>query len=228
MLSDSQIERYSRQIILPQVGGKGQEKLLRARVLVNGSGPLQTAVLFYLAAAGVGTVGVITLAPSPVFSAFAPEQDDPITATLTRLNPDCTVLIHRPTEVDTPEQIVQRYDLALSPPDSLHEVCYALHKPFLCAQVSAVGAWMFPCLGYELNSPCLSCIPQQYFGEARETAPLAGLFLGTLLATEAIKFILGLSCPSGRLLFCQFPALHFSEPIVPKDPQCAVCGSFSR
>lgn len=228
MLSDPQIERYSRQIILPQVGGKGQEKLLRARVLVNDSGLLQTAALFYLAAAGVGTVGVITPAPLPVFPAFAPEQDDPVSLALTRLNPDCTVLIHRLAEAATPEQIVRGYDLVLSPPDSLYEVCYALHRPFLCAQVSTVGAWIFPCLGYEPNNPCLSCIPQQYFEEARETSPLAGLFLGTLLATETIKFLLGLSRPSGKLLLCQFPALHFSEQVVRKDPQCVVCGSFSR
>ena len=74
MLSDSQIERYSRQIILPQVGGKGQEKLLRARVLVNGNEPLQTAALLYLAAAGVGTIGVIANDSSPVLSAFAPKH----------------------------------------------------------------------------------------------------------------------------------------------------------
>jgi hypothetical protein len=136
--------------------------------------------------------------------------------------------MHSPAEVATPEQIVQGYDLVLSSPDSLHDVCYALRKPFLCAQVSAVGAWMFPCLGYELNSPCLSCIPRQYVAEAGEASLLAGLFLGTLLTTEAIKFILGLSRPAGKLLFYQFPALQFSEQIVPKDPQCAVCGAFSR
>ncbi|HKA55520.1 MAG TPA: ThiF family adenylyltransferase, partial [Candidatus Binatia bacterium] len=144
MLSDSQIERYSRQIILPQVGGKGQEKLLRARVLVHGSGPLQTAALLYLAAAGVGTLGVIAGDSSPVLSAFALDQKDTTSAALTRLNPDCTVVIHEAMTCPGPEQIVQGYDLVLSPPGPLHETCYTLRRPFLCAQVSAAGAWLFP------------------------------------------------------------------------------------
>ncbi|NOT53159.1 MAG: hypothetical protein HOP18_01000, partial [Deltaproteobacteria bacterium] len=59
MLTDDQIERYSRQIILPQVGGKGQEQLLRARVLLNGTGPLQETAVVYLAAVGIGTIGIL-------------------------------------------------------------------------------------------------------------------------------------------------------------------------
>lgn len=225
MLSDSQIERYSRQIILPQVGGKGQEKLLRARVLVNGDGPLQTAALLYLAAAGVGTIGVITHAPSPVLSAFAPDQRDTTSAALTRLNPDCTVITYKETAAADSRQLVNAYDLVLSPPDPLHEVCYALRRPFLCAQVSATGAWLFPCLGYEPDRACLQCLPPHFFGEGGNAPALAALFLGTLQATEAIKLILGLAHSSlDKLLLCQFPALHFSGHIVQKDPQCKLCG----
>jgi molybdopterin-synthase adenylyltransferase len=223
MLSDPQIERYSRQIILPQVGGKGQEKLLRARVVVNGSGPLQTAALLYLAAAGVGTIGVIAGDPSPVLSAFAPNQGDAASAALTRLNPDCTVVIHEAVGPRGPEQIVQGYELVLSLPGPLHETCYTLRRPFLCAQVSAAGAWLFPCLGYEAERPCLRCLPPHLFAGGDAPA-LAALFLGTLQATEAIKFILGLTHPPvDKLLLCQFPALHFSERLVRKDPQCKLC-----
>ncbi|HEV8714561.1 MAG TPA: ThiF family adenylyltransferase [Candidatus Binatia bacterium] len=225
MLSDSQIERYSRQIILPQVGGKGQEKLLRARVLVNGNGPLQTAALFYLAAAGVGTIGVIASDSSAVLSAFAPDQRDPASAALTRLNPDCTVVIHQAMDLPGPEQIVQGYDLVLSPPGPLHETCYTLRRPFLCAQVSAAGAWLFPCLGYEPGHACMHCLPPHLFEGGANAPALAALFLGTLQATEAIKFILGLHSSLDKLLSCQFPALHFSECIVRKDPQCPCCGS---
>src|SRR5919204_1481442 len=109
MLSDSQIERYSRQIILPQVGGKGQEKLLRARVLVNGNGPLQTTALFYLAAAGVGTIGVLASAPFFVFSALAANQKEALVNVLTRLNPDCVVAVHSTEDGVHPEQLVQGY-----------------------------------------------------------------------------------------------------------------------
>jgi adenylyltransferase/sulfurtransferase len=225
MLSDSQIERYSRQIILPQVGGKGQEKLLRARVLVNGSGPLQTIALLYLAAAGVGTIGVIANDSSPVLPAFAPEQEDTISAALTRLNPDCAVVTYKALEAADSKQVVNAYGLVLSPPDPLHEVCYALRRPFLCAQVSAADAWLFPCLGYETDRPCLRCLPRHLFAERTDTSLLASLFLGTLQATEAVKLILGLTGSStGKLLYCQFPALHFSEGPVRKDPQCNLCG----
>src|SRR5713226_4653134 len=158
MLSDSQIERYSRQIILPQVGGKGQEKLLRARVLVNGSGSLQTSALLYLAAAGVGTLGVIANDSDAVFSAFAPDQRDIVSAALPRLNPDCTVVIHKATDASDPKQVVTDYELVLSAPGPLHDICYASRRPFLCAQVSAVDAWLFLCTGYEPDRPCLRCL----------------------------------------------------------------------
>jgi adenylyltransferase/sulfurtransferase len=225
MLSDSQIERYSRQIILPQVGGKGQEKLLRARVLVNGSGPLQTSALLYLAAAGVGTLGVITNDSGAMFPAFAPEQTETVSAALTGLNPDCAVVIHRETDIADSEQLVRKYDLVLSAPGPLHDVCYALRQPFLCAQVSAVDTWLFLCTGYEPDSPCLHCVPRQFFADDKNEHALAALLVGTLQATEAIKLILGLACSSlSRLLYCQFPAQHFSGRIVRKDPQCALCG----
>jgi adenylyltransferase/sulfurtransferase len=225
MLSDAQIERYSRQIILPQVGGKGQEKLLRARVLVNGSGPLQTTALLYLAAAGVNTIGVITAQSYSLLSAFAPDRQEAVSPALTRLNPDCTVVIHETADSGDPERIVRGYDLVLSPPDLLHDVCYALRCPFVCAQASAGNTWLFLCTGYELESPCLRCLPRHLVEDTTDVSLLASLFLGTLQATEAIKLILGLPRSStAKLLHCQFPALSFSERLIQKDPQCDLCG----
>jgi adenylyltransferase/sulfurtransferase len=231
MLTDSQIERYSRQIILPEVGGKGQEKLLRARVLVNGSGPLQTAALFYLAAAGVGTIGVLAHTTPPLLAALVPEYaayEDATTQGLTRLNPDCTVVLHKLEDARHPELLVQQYDLVLSPPDPLHDACYRSHRPFVCAQIATAEAWLCSCRGYEADQPCLHCFPTLPSTREKEhfspDLHLAALFVGTIQTTEALKILLGLhQASTGKLLRYQFPTLRFSESIVPKNPACPLC-----
>ncbi len=193
MLSEIQIERYSRQIILPQLGGKGQEKLLSARVLVNGAGPLQTTVLLYLAAAGVGTIGIRTQDRAhellPIFSAFSPQSEasemsevsgmSAVVATLSRLNPDCTVVQHACSaeqqiggSSSSPgssrsygtEQFVQvhnhAYDLLLSDPDPLLDQWYASGRPFCCSWGQAAEGRLFVC-GGGADEPCFQCIPAE-------------------------------------------------------------------
>lgn len=231
MLSEDQIERYSRQIILPQVGGKGQEKLLQARVLVNGNGLLQGEALFYLAAVGIGTVGIIADDLFPVFSSLAPNGTDPSSWVLRHLNPDCTVTRHATREVALPEelkQLVHEYDLVLSEPDNrLHEACYARRRPFLCATITSTCGWLLICQGYEANLPCLYCVSPPS-GEERSDPCLENLiaaFLGTVQTTEAIKLILDLHrSGSNNLLQCQFPGLHFQQSVAGKNPHCSFCG----
>lgn len=183
MLSETQIERYSRQIILPQLGGKGQEKLLNARVLVNGAGPLQTTALLYLAAAGVGTLGVRAHGTLPVFRAFTvwPEGDQlsEVAATLSRLNPDCTVVQHACSSEQATdssarssnspssslsswtEQFIQGYDLILSEPDPLLDQWYASGRPFCCSWGQAAEGRLFVCNGGR-DLPCFQCIPAEH------------------------------------------------------------------
>lgn len=232
MLSDSQIERYSRQIILPQVGGKGQEKLLHARVLVNGSGLLQSTALLYLAAAGVGTIGIIGNAPLPLLSALSVNPENTVFEVLSSINPDCTTVAHTTASL-YPEELVRQYDLVLSAPDPLHDICYRLRRPFLCAHVSSGEAWLFCCRGYEPDLPCLLCVPAPLVETVRElsllhptdTDPLAAMFLGTLQATETIKLILNLDRSSrGKLWRGRFPGQQFSESMVKKNPACLLCG----
>jgi adenylyltransferase/sulfurtransferase len=130
MLSDEQIERYSRQIILPQVGGKGQERLLRARVLVRANGPLHTAV-HYLAAAGVGTLGVFADSRDTLLTALAGSRKQAASFhVLPCLNPDCSIVLHSAEDTKSPHQLVQAYDCVLSDSASLHDVCYATRRPF--------------------------------------------------------------------------------------------------
>jgi adenylyltransferase/sulfurtransferase len=252
MLSEIQIERYSRQIILPQLGGKGQEKLLDARVLVNGAGPLQTTVLLYLAAAGVGTIGVRAYDQAhemlPLFSAFSPQsgrrQMSEVVATLSRLNPDCTVVEH----VCSDEQIMQAdkhahdyaYDLLVSDPDPLLDQWYASGRSFCCSWGQAAEGRLFVC-GGGADEPCFQCIPteqrvfktaggpsltERQIHESARFELLASLFWGAFQATEALKCIIGLGVASqGRLFECQFPDLQFAEQLVHKDPNCSRCSS---
>jgi molybdopterin/thiamine biosynthesis adenylyltransferase len=230
MLADEQIERYSRQIILPQVGGKGQEKLFRASVLVNGTGPLQEVALLYLAAVGIGTIGVLTDDEAGLFSALMPESLDALTTVPQRLNPECTVVRHkRPDRNDVQylSQLVEGYMLVVSGPDlRLHDACYTVQRPFLCVESTGTQCWLLACRGYEANYPCLHCIALPSEEEARPLfADLAALFLGAQIATEVVKMVLGLNQSGGTTLFrCEFPDLHFDTQHVRKDPDCLCCG----
>jgi len=239
-LSEAQIERYSRQIILPQIGGKGQEVLLRSKVLVNGNGLLRDVALLYLAAAGVGTIGILSAPHSSLFAALLPTQQEPVSATLADLNPDCYVVWHHDTATCPAEQVVQRYDIVLSGPDeSLHAACYALQRPFLCAAVTHTGGWLFAALGYQADFPCLQCVTlHEAMGgadfRARDLrhAPILSsvrsplvMYLGTIQATEAVKLLLGADLSSARKVWqCHFSPLGFSERVVEKNPQCPMCG----
>jgi len=221
MLTDEQIERYSRQIILPHVGGKGQEKLLQARVLVNGTGPLQQVALLYLTAVGIGIIGVL---------ADEASLTNTLLPALQQLNPDCTIVFQDSPETNERKdisQIVYNYDLVLSLPDTtLHEACYLTHRPLLCAQITAESCWFLTCRGYDAHQPCLSCITALSLAETPPTRwnDLAAAFIGTVLATEAIVQILNLH-PShhSKLFQCQFPAFHIQEHVIAKNPHCDFC-----
>ena len=175
MLEDTQIERYSRQIILPQVGGKGQEKLLRSRVYVDGDGLLATAALLYLAAAGVGTIGVARAKAAPVFAALAEQSlgadEQPVAHILRRLNPDCTLV----TRSDEDAQPPHPYDLILATTDALHDGWYAQHKPFVWGAINAADARLFVSRGDRADRPCLRCLfPENPPRPYRATPPRRG------------------------------------------------------
>ena len=228
MLSDLQIERYSRQIILPQVGGKGQERLLHASVLVSGDSPLQTQALLYLTAAGVGRIGVCGTEPLPLLAALVPEHQASAVTALRQLNPDCVIVVYDRQDQQAVMRLVQQYDLVIAEPNAqLHAACYATQRPFLCGQVSATTAWLAVYRGYEDNLPCFACETWPM----SETVPSLGVddepvgpFIGTVLATEAIKCVLGLNpMNTTKLLQCNFPALSFHERVLAKNPHCSVC-----
>ena len=228
MLSDEQIERYSRQIILRQVGGKGQEKLLRSRILVNLTDAMQTSALHYLAAAGVGNLGVFSSPQNPHLASLATLQEQNPFHVITRLNPDCSITFHSREEIKTvPQRIVQNYDVILSDSDSLHDACYKEKKPFLYATATAQEAQLIVCQGHKPNSPCLRCV-QPFFptnSSRSSCAETIALFMGAHLATAALMHILGsASAPETQFLHFRFPDFHCSAEIMNKASTCPLCG----
>jgi len=226
MLSDEQIERYSRQIILPQVGGKGQEKLLRASILACVTGPMQTALLHYLAAVGVGTLGVFSDVQDEILTALSPSQERSPFHVLARLNPDCSVRLHSSKEAQNAQQLVQSYDLIISDSDFLHDACYKERRPFLHATTHGDEAWLVTYRGFEPAAPCLRCIqPSPLFSERTSSfSAIIAFFMGAHLATEAIKQILTpYPAQAGKLLRFQFLDFQSTEEIVKKSAACRLC-----
>ncbi len=243
MLEDAQIERYSRQIILPQVGGKGQERLLRSQVYVDGDGLPAAAALFYLVAAGVGTLGVARDKAAPIFSVLAEQSlganEQPVSHILRRLNPDCTIATH----LDENAQPPRHYDLLLATTDALHDGWYAQHKPCVWGAASRESARLFVSRGDRADRPCLRCLfPDNPSRPSRVTPPRRGektvpdplaspyaFFLGTQLVTEALKILLQPEAENPpKLLTYTFPAFHCSEQTIEKNPHCPVCSTLTH
>jgi adenylyltransferase/sulfurtransferase len=226
MLSDKQIERYSRQIILPQVGGKGQEQLLRARVLVSVQGLLHVAALQYLTAAGIGTLGVFSHARDALLASLTFSQEQDFFPSLTQLNPDCSIVVHSAADVLSSHEFVQGYDFVISDSDALHDACVLARRPFLYASLAQEEGWLMVCRGYESESPCLRCssFPAVANGSYFSFTDVAALFFGSHIATETIKHLLHVPYRQGtqRLRF-HFSTLQCFEELVKKSPTCPVC-----
>ena len=222
MLSEPQIERYSRQIIVSQVGGRGQQALLSATVAIVGCGDLSSAAAVYLAAAGVGRLTVSE--PSPL-------------AELERVNPDCRVSpLSSPLTRTAAEEMVRNCNVVLAS-GAAHEVCAVLnaacltqHTPLLWGDTTGSLGVVTVIAGDHPGSPCYTCVHTQLLrplAAGNAIDPLAAAtaaFIGTLQATEAIKLLLGLGpIATGRLLTYDAVAATFDEVAVARDPHCATC-----
>ena len=246
-LSDRERERYSRHLLLPEIGAAGQEKLKLARVLVVGAGGLGSPASLYLAAAGVGTLGILdhdrvdlsNLQRQLLFATSDVGASKALTAQarLRALNPDITVIAHD-LELRTGNalEIVQPYDLVLDGSDRLatrylvNDVCVLLGKPLVSA---AIHRFEGQAMSYVPGrGPCYRCLfPQSAEGlvpncaEAGVLGVLPGM-LGALQATEAIKLVLGLGeALIGRLLTYDALAMQWREFRFARREDCAVCGT---
>ncbi|HEV7543460.1 MAG TPA: molybdopterin-synthase adenylyltransferase MoeB [Reyranella sp.] len=250
-LTELQIRRYARHIVLAEIGGVGQARLIAARVLVIGAGGLGAPLLQYLAAAGIGTLGVID--HDQVDLSNLQRQVIHRTAdigvakvasarrALLDINPEVAVIAHdERLASDNAERIVGSYDIVADGSDNfatrylLNDVCYRLKKILVSAailrfdgQISTYKAWQ------GAGHPCLRCIfPAAPSEDAVPSCAQAGVLgalagtLGALQATEVVKEILGIGRSlSGRLLMYDALAASFDEMAIAKRPDCPTCGS---
>lgn len=247
-LTDTQLERYARHIILREIGGAGQRRLLAAKVLVIGAGGLGSPLLLYLAAAGIGTLGVVDddlvslsnlqrqiIHPTP--SVGRPKTQSAV-HTLARLNPDVRVIPHAERlDATNVEDILSTYDIIADGSDNfptrflVNDACFALRKPLVSAAIGQFEGQLATFRAFEADKPCYRCLfphpPAPGLAPSCEEAGVLGALagvMGTLAATEVIKEVLGIGRSlAGRLLI--YDALEASMRTVKfaKDPACALC-----
>ena len=246
-LRADQETRYSRHVLLPEVGLKGQQKLLAAKVVCIGAGGLGSPSSMYLAAAGVGTIGFIdddVVDVSNLQRQILHGNDrlqtlkvDSAERTLKNLNPDVNIVKHKTRIVaDNAEALLAPYDVIIDGADNfatrylVNDIALRLGKPVVHASIFRFEGQLtvFPAQG----SPCYRCLyPQPPPPEDAPSCAEGGVLgvlpgtMGTLQATEAIKLILGIGTTlAGRLLVYDALAGKFREMKLRRDPRCPTCG----
>jgi sulfur-carrier protein adenylyltransferase/sulfurtransferase len=246
--SPEQQRRYSRHFLLPEVGEAGQEKLLNAKVLLIGAGGLGSPAALYLAAAGVGTLGIIdddVVDDSNLQRQILHSTDrigvskvESARQTLTALNPDVTVVGHEERlSKENVLKIFGQYDVIVDGSDNfatrylVNDACVILNKPNVHGsifrfegQVSVFDAE---------HGPCYRCLfpdppPPDLAPNCAEAGVLGVLpgVIGVLQATETVKLIVGIGRTlAGRLLLYDALDTTFRELRLEKDPECPMCGA---
>lgn len=245
--SEEQIERYSRHIILPEVGGEGQKKLLNSKVFVLGAGGLGSPSLYYLAAAGVGTIGIAdadqvelsNLQRQIIHNNEMVGVDKTLSAkqTIKRLNPDVNVIAHNErVTIDNARVILRDYDIILDGSDNfptrflLNDAAFFEKKPLVSGSMFRFEGQLTVLNPYE-GFPCYRCLygeppPPALAPSCNEAGVLGALpgVIGVLQAVEAIKLILGIGTSlKGKLLVFDALRMSFKKLKILKDPNCALC-----
>lgn len=247
MLSDDELLRYSRQILLKQVDIEGQLKLKQSRVLIVGLGGLGAPVALYLAAAGVGelhladfdSVDLTNLQRQIIHdsSSVGVQKVDSAIARLSGLNPLVKLVPHRVAmDVDTLGAAVAAVDLVLDCTDNfavreaVNAACVSANKPLVSGAAIRLEGQLSVFDPRVTTSPCYHCLyghgseAELTCSEAGVLGPLVGM-VGSLQALEALKLLAGFGEPLvGRLLLIDALSGRFRELKVKRDPACAVCG----
>lgn len=245
--NDEQIQRYSRQIILPEIGGKGQKKLGRARVLIVGAGGLGSPAALYLAAAGIGTIGIIDGDRVDLSNLHrqilhhTPDVGQPKVQSarekMSALNPDVNIVTYNERlTAGNAMNLLKDYDVVLDGTDNfstkflINDACFFARIPLVHGGILRFDGQVFTIIPGE--TACYRCIHRQppptglipSCQEAGVLGVLAGV-IGTIQATEALKLILGIGRPlTNRWLIYDALTSRFREARVRRQENCPLCG----
>jgi adenylyltransferase/sulfurtransferase len=247
-LSADELRRYARHLSLPEVGLEGQKRIRAASVLCVGAGGLGSPVAMYLAAAGVGRLGIVDFDAVDLSNLqrqilhgtkdIGRDKTESARETLQNLNPNVEVILHktRLTSQDAPEIIVP-YDVVVDGTDNfptrylVNDACVLLKKPNVYGSIFRFEG-QASVLAPHLGGPCYRCLypeppPPGAVPSCAEGGVLGVLpgIIGVMQATEALKLVLGIgSSLLGRLLLFDALAMSFREIKLRRDPQCPICG----
>jgi len=244
--TEEQLERYSRHIILKEVGAEGQDKIIKARILVVGAGGLGAPALFYLAAAGVGTIGVVDADRVELSNLqrqiihFTPDlgklKVESAKEKINAVNPTTKVISYQERLIAANIlSIIRDYDFIIDGTDNfaakflINDACVLVKKPF-----SHAGILRFEgqTMTYLPGQTCYRCIfvslpPQNTVPSCSQAGILGAMagILGSIQACEAIKYIIGKGdLLTDRLLMLNALSMEFRTVSVKRNKNCSVCG----
>ncbi len=245
--TEEQVERYARHIILPEIGGRGQAKLLESKVFVLGAGGLGSPALYYLAAAGVGNIGIAdgdcvdlsNLQRQIIHTTKDVGKPKVLSAkeTIEALNPDVKVTAYNGRlTAENIRETIRDYDIVLDGSDNfptrflMNDACFFEKKTLVSGSMFRFDGQLTVFKPHE-GYPCYRCLypeppPPGLVPSCQEAGILGALagVIGVLQAIEAIKEILGIGRTlAGELMIFDALKMTFRKVKVMKDPECALC-----
>jgi molybdopterin/thiamine biosynthesis adenylyltransferase/rhodanese-related sulfurtransferase len=246
-MTPEQRDRYSRHTLMPEVGVDGQLKMLNAKVLLLGAGGLGAPTALYLAAAGIGTIGLVdddvvdasNLQRQVIHNTerIGTPKTESARLTIEALNPDVKVIEHRfRLDAENILGIIEDYDVIVDGADNfptrylLNDASVRLRKPVVSASILSFDGQISTFVPFE--GPCYRCLyptpPPPELAPSCSANGVLGVMagtMGTLQANEVLKLVMGIGEPLvGRLLLYEALGTRFTELKVRRDPECPICG----
>jgi molybdopterin-synthase adenylyltransferase len=248
-MTDDQLLRYSRHILLDEVGVEGQERFLQSHAVIVGAGGLGSPVALYLGTAGVGTITVVDHDAVDVtnlqrqiahnLARVGRPKAESVREAIAAINPDVLVRpVVMKVDAQALDEIVPHADVVLDCCDNfatrqaINRACFAHGKPLVSGAAIRMDGQVSVFDPRRADSPCYACVfpPDQELEEARCAtmgvfAPLVGI-IGAMQASEALRLLAGVGTSlAGRLQMLDGRSMEWSEMRVRRDPACCVCGS---